>query len=119
VEELSRLGVPAAVATSARRADVTRLLGALGLLPRFAAIVTAEDVARGKPDPEVYLLAARKLDAPPTRCLVFEDSTVGVEAARRAGMRVIGVTTAHAEAELLGAGAERAITNFEELRWPL
>lgn len=119
VDELYRRGVPVGVATSARRADATRLLGVLGLLSRFGVIVTAEDVARGKPDPEVYLLAAHGLAVSPVHCLVFEDSTVGVEAARRAGMRVIGVTTAHTETELLGAGAERVIANFEVCSWPL
>lgn len=111
-------GVPCAVATSARRVDATRLLGDLGLLERFRAVVAAEDVARGKPDPEVFRLAARRLGVASGRCLVFEDSLVGVHAARAAGMRVIGVTTAHTEAELRAAGAERAIADFEALAWP-
>ncbi|MGH7324847.1 MAG: HAD family hydrolase [Candidatus Rokuibacteriota bacterium] len=119
VDELIRCGVPRAVATSARRADATRLLGALGLLDRFAVLVTAEDVARGKPDPEVYLRAACGLAVPPETCLVFEDALIGVEAARRAGMRVIGVSTAYTEPELLGAGAERVVKSFESSRWPL
>jgi beta-phosphoglucomutase len=119
VEALHRRGVPLAVATSARRADATHLLESVGLLERFAVIVTAEDVSRGKPDPEVYLTAARGLGVAPAACLVFEDAVVGVEAARRAGMRVIGVTTAHSERELVAAGAERAIANFEGLAWPL
>ena len=119
VEQLDRRQVPRAVATSARRVDATRLLGAVGLLERFGVIVAAEDVQRGKPDPEVYLSAARGLGVPPAACLVFEDALVGIEAARRAGMRVIGVATAHAERELLDAGAERAIADFQGLGWPL
>ena len=118
IEALSARRVPLGVATSARRADAAALLGPLGLIERFATIVTAEDVAHGKPDPEVYLLAARRLGARPAACLVFEDAVVGVQAARGAGMRVIGVTTAYEPAELLAAGAERVIATFEGLAWP-
>ena len=119
VDTLRARAVPLAVATSARRSDAVELLGPLGLLDRFDAIVTAEDVTHGKPDPEVYLLAAGRLGAPPHACLVFEDALVGVQAARGAGMRVVGVATAYEPADLVGAGAERAIATFEGLSWPL
>jgi HAD superfamily hydrolase (TIGR01509 family) len=119
VATLVRHGVPRAVATSARRADVTALLGRLDLLHVFPVVIAAEDVRRGKPDPEVYRTAARGLGVDAARCLVFEDALVGVQAARGAGMRVIGVTTAHTEAELVAAGAERAIPHFEGCTWPL
>jgi sugar-phosphatase len=66
----------------------------------------------------VYLLAAARLRVAPERCLVFEDSLVGLEAARRAGMRAIGVTTAHTVDELTHAGAERAVADFEKVEWP-
>ncbi len=118
VAGLARAGVPCAVATSARREDATSLLGGLGLLAHFRAVVAAEDVRRGKPDPEVYRLAAGGLGVAAERCLVFEDSLVGVHAARAAGMRVIGLATAHTDAELRAAGAERAIPDFEGLPWP-
>lgn len=111
--------VPRAVATSASRLDAERLLGHLELRQHFRTVVTADDVHWGKPDPEVYLQAAAGLALAPASCLVFEDSVVGVEAARRAGMRVVGVTTAHTKTELTGAGAERAIANFEGLTWPV
>src|SRR5437773_1542244 len=94
LDELATASIPCAVATSASRGDVDRLLGPLGLRERFVAAIAAEDVRFGKPDPEVYLLAAEALGVPPQACLVFEDSVVGVQAARRAGMRVIGVATA-------------------------
>ena len=118
IDELASQGVPCAVATSATRFDTDRLLGRLGLLDRFAAVVSAEDVRQGKPDPEVYLLAARAIRIEPSDCLVFEDAIVGVQAARRAGMRVIGVTTAHRETELRAAGAERVVEDFEGVTWP-
>jgi beta-phosphoglucomutase len=118
VAALSRLGVPRAVGTSASRFDVDQMLSGVGLRRHFDVIVTADDVTQGKPDPEVYELAAARMGMPAEACLVFEDSLVGVVAARRAGMRVIGVTTAHSEAELRQAGAERAIADFEGIEWP-
>ena len=117
VAALTRCAVPRAVGTSASRYDVETLLASLGLRRHFDVIVTADDVLLGKPDPAVYLEAARRLGAPPASCLVFEDSLVGVVAARRAGMRAIGVTTAHTAAELEGAGAESTIPDFEGLEW--
>ena len=119
VDTLRAHAVPLAVATSARRADAVELLEPLGLLDRFAVIVAAEDVTRGKPDPEAYLQAARRLGATPESCLVFEDAIVGVQAARGSGMRVFGVATAYDPADLLAAGAERVIATFEGLAWPL
>jgi beta-phosphoglucomutase len=117
VDGLARRGVPRAVGTSATRGDVEHLLGALGLRRYFDVVVTADDVKLGKPSPDVYLESARRLGASPAVCLVFEDSLVGVEAARRAGMRAIGVTTAHTADELCRAGAESAIADFEGLEW--
>ena len=118
LDELVRLDGPRAVATSARRDDTTRHLGNLGLSRYFDVVIAADDVVNGKPDPEVYLRAAQGLARPADRCLVFEDAVVGVTAARRAGMRVIGVATAYPPEELLAAGAERVIANFEECSWP-
>jgi beta-phosphoglucomutase-like phosphatase (HAD superfamily) len=68
------------------------MLLALCLDHFFDAIVTSEDVTRGKPDPEVFLTAASRLGVPPPRCIVVEDAAAGIEAARRAGMRSIGVS---------------------------
>jgi beta-phosphoglucomutase family hydrolase len=119
VGSVARSGMACAVATSASRHDAQHVLDTLALAGHFGAVVTAEDVTRGKPDPEVYLRAAGEIGIAPRDCLVFEDAVVGVQAARRAGMRVIGVTTAHSSAELSTAGAERAIANFEGLTWPM
>jgi beta-phosphoglucomutase len=119
VASLARLGVPRAVATSATRRDADALLAEIGLRQYFETIVTVEDVHWGKPNPEVYLKAAAGISLPPRACLVFEDSLVGIHAARNAGMRVIGVTTAHSGRELLGAGAERVIEDFQGFAWPV
>jgi beta-phosphoglucomutase len=119
VKQLTRAGVPRAVATSASRRDLERALDALGLREHIDVAVTADDVRRGKPHPEVYLKAAEHLGVDAAACIVFEDAIVGVHAARAAGMRVIGVTTAHTADELVAAGAERAVPHFQEVRWPV
>ena len=81
-----------AIASSAPRLNVDVMLRALHLTRYFDAIVSSEDVVHGKPDPEVFLTAARRLEAIPSRSVVVEDAAAGVEAARRAGMRSVGVS---------------------------
>jgi HAD superfamily hydrolase (TIGR01509 family) len=117
LEALARLDVPRAVGTSASRWDAERLLDDLDLLRFFDVMVTSDDVMLGKPDPEVWTQAARRLRVTAARCVVFEDALVGVQAARAARMRVIGVTTAHSDVELLAAGAERTIPDFQGIEW--
>ncbi|MDP9292557.1 MAG: HAD family phosphatase [Verrucomicrobiota bacterium] len=78
--------LPMAVASGGPRDVVTRTLDALGLLGKFAAIVCSEDYARGKPAPDPFLLAAQRLGVEPAKCLVFEDTLIGEQAARAAGM---------------------------------
>ena len=80
-----------AIASSAPRETIDAVLAVLALGPVFQAVVSAEDVTRGKPDPQVFLTAAARLDSPPARSVVVEDAPAGVEAARRAGMPSIGV----------------------------
>ena len=82
----------------------------------FQAIVTAEDVTEGKPHPEVFLTAARKLGLPPGRCVVFEDAHVGIAAARAGGMKVVAVATTHPLDEL--GEADLAVRRLDELTAP-
>jgi HAD superfamily hydrolase (TIGR01509 family) len=117
VRALATAGVLRALATSAVADSAARILEGLGLAAAFPVQVTAGQVQRGKPDPEVYLTAAARLGVPPAACIVFEDAVVGVEAARRAGMAVVGLTTAHADAELRAAGATWTAPNFTHLAW--
>jgi beta-phosphoglucomutase family hydrolase len=81
-----------AIASSAPRLNIDAVLEALGSAQYFDVIVSAEEVQRGKPDPEIYLSAASRLGTPPGRCIVVEDAAAGIEGARRAGMRSIGVS---------------------------
>jgi HAD superfamily hydrolase (TIGR01509 family) len=86
--------VPAAIASSSHPAVIRAAVAAAGLESVFAAIVSSDDVPRGKPAPDVYLEAARRLGVAPARCLVVEDSRNGVLAGRAAGMRVVLVPNA-------------------------
>jgi beta-phosphoglucomutase len=92
VRQLRCEGWRQAIASSAPRENVDVVLKALGLADSFDAVVSSEDVTAGKPDPQVFLEAARQLGLPPPRCVVVEDSAAGIEGARRAGMRSIGVS---------------------------
>jgi len=106
MEWLNRLhgrGVPQAIVSSAPLSNVSAVLAALGFTHLFQAIVSAEDVRRGKPDPEVFLLAARRLGMSPQRCIVVEDAPAGVEGARRAGMRCLALGTTHPHQDLSAA----------------
>jgi beta-phosphoglucomutase len=91
VARLHEQGWRQAIASSAPRANVEVMADVLGLRAAMGALVSAEDVTRGKPAPDVFLAAAAKLGVLPDRCVVVEDAEAGLEAARRAGMRRIGV----------------------------
>ena len=96
VEAVRRIAAerPVAIASSAHRAVIDASLEATGLVETFAVVVSSDEVAHGKPAPDVYLEAARRLGADPGSCLVVEDSHNGVRAARSAGMTVVLVPNA-------------------------
>ena len=100
--------VPAGVATNAEPANAEFILRESGLRGCFEVVVDGQQVARPKPDPEIYLRTARLLGRPPRDCVVFEDSIAGVRAARVAGARVVALATTHASIE----GADLIIQNF-------
>ncbi|MEV0222708.1 HAD family hydrolase [Streptomyces sp. NPDC050704] len=87
-----------AVVTSASRRLAEARLGEVGIRPK--TLITADDITRGKPDPEPFLLAARELGVDPARCVVFEDAPAGLQAGRAAGMTTVALATTHEAAEL-------------------
>jgi beta-phosphoglucomutase len=110
---LSRLaarGWHQAIASSAPRENIETMLAALDLRAFFQATACAEDVERGKPDPQIYFVAASRLECAAEHCVVVEDAPAGIEAARRAGMRVVGVRFTHAALD-----ADRVVDSLEEL----
>ena len=106
-------GLKIGLGTSACRENVELLLAHENLGDFFEARVVDADVEHGKPDPQCYLLVAERLGVAPEKCLVFEDATAGVQAARNAGMACWGVLTTCSEDALRNAGAEYCITNFQ------
>lgn len=96
LDHLKAAGWKQAIASSAPMLNIDAILTALKLTDQFDAIASAEDVVNGKPDPQVYLVAAERVAVPPERCIVVEDAPAGIEGARRANMRSIGVGANHA-----------------------
>ena len=113
IEALDRQGFRLALASSAPRENVELILQKLGLRNCFQAIVSEEDVTRGKPDPQPFLLAAERLGATPEKALVIEDAPAGVEAAHRGGMKAIAVTTSHNRDEM--RTADLVVSSLEEV----
>jgi HAD superfamily hydrolase (TIGR01509 family) len=112
LEALRREGVPTALVTSGNREKVGAVMGQLGVGHVFDTKVTEEDIRHGKPDPECYELAARRLGREPARCIVFEDSISGARAAVAAGATCIGVRQPGTEADVLRVGALCTIPDF-------
>jgi beta-phosphoglucomutase-like phosphatase (HAD superfamily) len=120
---LETLAMPKAVATSSTWAEAERSLGLTGLAARFPVVVTGDQVANGKPAPDIYLEAARRLGIPPEACVAFEDSSAGALAAATAGMRTYIVPDlkpptpdARAAAEAVIASLHDALALFPEVR---
>lgn len=110
LERLRAGGWLQALASSAPRLNLDAIVSALELEHFFSAIASAEDVTEGKPDPQVFLAAASKLGVEPRRCVVVEDAPAGTEAARRAGMRSVGVLSSQTKLE-----ADIVVRTLEEL----
>jgi HAD superfamily hydrolase (TIGR01509 family) len=110
LERLREEGWLQALASSAPRLNLDAIVSALGLGDFFSAVASAEDVTEGKPNPQVFLAAASKLGVGPGSCVVVEDAPAGTEAARRAGMRSVGVLSSHG-----GLEADVVVRTLEEL----
>lgn len=102
---LREASIPRAVGSSTPRANLEAIFAATGLGELFNAVVCGDDVKNGKPAPDVFLLAAKKLELAPCDCVVIEDAHVGIEAAHRAGTKVLAVATTHPLEELKKADA--------------
>jgi beta-phosphoglucomutase len=112
--ESDSAGVPCAVATSGSRARVEHALKTFNLRDRFRAVVTGDEVNRGKPDPALFLLAAQALQIEPGRIVVFEDAVAGILAAKSARMKCAGIATNGMESLLKQAGADLVMNDFAD-----
>ena len=116
LEQLRENGIPSVIGSSTHRLNIEVCLQVLGLKDFFASIVSAEDVSHGKPDPEVFLVAATRIDRPPSQCVVFEDALVGIEAAHRGGMKVVAVASTNPFEAL--KNADVVVHRLDELSIP-
>jgi len=118
LSQLRTEGYRLGVATAADQGWVTRWLGKFDLLPYFEIIASGDQVARNKPAPDVYLRAAELLEVAPQRCLVFEDSVAGVQAAKAAGMTVVAVPS-HLTRSLDFSRADASVPGLDQvsLNW--
>jgi HAD superfamily hydrolase (TIGR01509 family) len=116
IDRLKGDGIPVALATSAPKLNVTHTLAELDLTGAFPIIVRGDEVARGKPAPDVFIEAARRLGIEAADCLVFEDAPMGIEAAHAAGMRVVALTTSFEPAHFQRLDPPPALVcaNFDE-----
>lgn len=110
---LAERGLKMAIASSAPRENIELVINTLGIARYFTVIISEKDVTRGKPEPDGYLLAAKRLGVKPENCLVIEDAIVGVTAARRAGMHCLAVTNSHPRDSL--SDADLVVDSLEEI----
>jgi HAD superfamily hydrolase (TIGR01509 family) len=116
LQQIKAAGLKIGLATAADNTNVDFTLDALGIRHFFDAIVSSDMVKEGKPSPAVYLQTAQLLSVMSAKCLVFEDTASGVEAAIAAGMKVVGITTGLSQAQMMQLGVVAAFDNFEGLK---
>jgi beta-phosphoglucomutase len=117
LEGLKQAGFVQAIGSSAPHANLELILELTGVAKYVSVVVGAEDTTRGKPDPQVFQVAARKLGVEPGRCVVFEDAVAGVQAAKAGGMRCVAVSFVghHPQEKLRDAGADLVVRSLEEV----
>lgn len=115
IDALDERGLPLALVTSGAPHDQQRVFEQFGLTPYFQVVITAADVTQAKPHPEPYQQAVQQLAMDAGACLVVEDSTHGVVAARRAGCTVVGFCSSFSASALENAGAHLTVEQYEEL----
>ncbi|MEK7450364.1 MAG: HAD family phosphatase [Patescibacteria group bacterium] len=113
LENLYENNIPMAIATNSRNRYFNFIMDGLGIRKYFKVTVTAEDITKGKPDPEIYLMTAKQLRINPHDCIVFEDTMMGIESAKAAGMKVIAIATINSKEEL--GIADKVIDSFNEI----
>jgi beta-phosphoglucomutase len=114
IEDIKQQGIQMVLASSASKATIARVFNRFGLGPYFTHLVSGEDFAQSKPNPEIFLHAAALAETPVTECIVIEDSANGVAAAKAAGIYCIGYASLHSAGQDLRL-ADRVIQDFSEL----
>jgi beta-phosphoglucomutase family hydrolase len=114
LDRLRAADVPFAIGSSTHRLNIDTILAVIGLNGWFTAIISADDVKAGKPNPDVFLRGAERIQRRPDHCVVFEDALVGVEAARAGCMKAVGVASTH-PADSLRDKVDRVVVRLDEL----
>jgi beta-phosphoglucomutase len=114
LNDLKRTGVKIALATSSNMDDIDFIFDAIAIRQYFDAIITGSMVSQPKPSPQIFLKAAEQLGTRPEKCVVFEDSLSGLAAGKNAGMKVVGITTAH-PAQTITKLANLVINNYADV----
>lgn len=109
--DLDNHSIPMAIATSGIQVNIDFMFDSIPIRQFFKGVINSTHIKYGKPDPEIYFKTAKMLEVPAKHCLVFEDSIVGIKAAKAAGMKVIAVSTTHSKEEL--SGADMIIENYK------
>lgn len=115
LQEIQNLNIPIALATSSRKLKMKLVMKESGLAKYFSVFVTGEEVLNGKPNPDIFLLAAERLKVDPSQCLVLEDAVHGVTAAKSAGMKCVAITSTHKDVDL--TDADLVIDDFSQLSY--
>jgi len=115
LDDLKSHNVPMAVGTSSQRFRVDIILDYLGLQNYFSAVVSANDVTKHKPEPDLFLTAASRLSMPPEKCIVIEDAASGIEAAKRGKMKSVGYENGHNDGEV--KKADLVVRNFSQVSY--
>ena len=118
LESFRRAELSCGVATSAPAVNVDFVMDGLGIRDYFKEIVDASHVKHCKPDPETYRLAASKLNSSPEECIVFEDAIAGIQSGKRAGMKVVAITTSYPADVLRKHNPDAIIESFTDLQAP-
>lgn len=119
IKEVRAHGIECAVGSSGSKENVDFVLSKCGINDYFKAAINGDMVKRAKPDPAIFLMAAKNLDINPANCLVIEDALAGIEAAGRAGMKVIGMASTHSKEYLSKAKTDLIVDNFEDLNYDI
>ena len=109
LKSLKKFGFPCSIGTSTEKKNLELAFEQLNLASFFSGMICSEDVKQGKPNPEVFIKAAQIISQEPENCVVLEDSTHGIEAAKRGGMKALGLSTTRSSEELLDCGADLVV----------
>lgn len=113
LQQLQNAGIPMAIATSGINVNIDYMFKHVPIQHYFKEVIYSKHIKKGKPDPEIYLVTAKKINVPPAKCVAFEDSIAGIQSAKAAGMKVVAIATTHTPEELIIA--DKLIYDYDDI----